>query len=50
MGWANNYIVKLKNGEGVTFRPKGNSMQGKIESGDLCTVSPNIEEFYKIYA
>lgn len=40
MGWATHYIVKLKNGETVFFRPRGNSMQGKIESGQLCTVAP----------
>ncbi len=40
MGWATPYIAKLKNGEIVSFRPRGNSMQGKIESGQLCTVEP----------
>lgn len=40
MGWAAPYIVKLKNGETVSFRPRGHSMRGKIESGQLCTVAP----------
>lgn len=40
MGWANQHIEKLNKGETVEFRPKGNSMQGKVESGDLCTVEP----------
>lgn len=40
MGWAIGYIQKLKNGETVSFRPRGNSMKGKIESGQLCTVEP----------
>jgi len=40
MGWAAQYIAKLKNGETVSFRPRGNSMTGKIESGQLCTVEP----------
>jgi hypothetical protein len=40
MGWASHYIAKLKNGETVSFRPRGNSMSGKIESGQLCTVEP----------
>lgn len=40
MGWATQYIVMLKNGETVQFRPRGNSMSGKIESGQLCTVEP----------
>ena len=26
--------------ETVSFRPRGNSMSGKIESGQLCTVAP----------
>ena len=40
MGWATHYIAKLKAGETVSFRPRGNSMQGRVESGDLCTVAP----------
>jgi phage repressor protein C with HTH and peptisase S24 domain len=35
-----NYATKLKAGETVKFRPRGNSMQPKIESGQLITVSP----------
>jgi hypothetical protein len=40
MGWAANYIAQLKDGHAVSFRPRGNSMVGKIESGQLCTVIP----------
>jgi hypothetical protein len=40
MGWALGHIAKLKAGETVSFRPRGNSMAGKIESGQLCTVEP----------
>jgi phage repressor protein C with HTH and peptisase S24 domain len=40
MGWATPYIAKLKSGATVQFRPRGNSMTGRIESGDLCTVVP----------
>ncbi|HQU85753.1 MAG TPA: hypothetical protein PKY59_21635 [Pyrinomonadaceae bacterium] len=49
MGWAIAYIAKLKNGETVQFRPRGHSMKGKIESGQLCTVEPieNIESLQK---
>lgn len=39
MGWAA-YIGKLRQGETVFFRPRGSSMQGRIESGQLCTVTP----------
>jgi hypothetical protein len=40
MGWASHYIEKLKAGETVKFRPHGNSMQPRVESGQLCTVEP----------
>lgn len=40
MGWASSYIAGLRSGQTVTFRPRGNSMAGKIESGQLCTVEP----------
>jgi hypothetical protein len=40
MGWALGYIEKLRKGEAVSFRPRGNSMSGKIESGQLCNVEP----------
>jgi len=42
MSWASQYIKQLGAGEEVSFRPKGNSMTGKIESGQLCTLSPNV--------
>jgi hypothetical protein len=40
MGWATHYIAKLQAGEVVQFRPRGQSMKGKINSGQLCTVEP----------
>ena len=40
MGWALHHIDRLNRGETISFRPRGNSMQGKIESGQLCTVEP----------
>lgn len=40
MGWAANHIKNLKEGQTVSFRPRGHSMVGKIESGQLCTVEP----------
>jgi hypothetical protein len=40
MGWAVHYIEKLRSGESISFRPRGHSMAGKIESGQLCTVEP----------
>lgn len=40
MGWATTHIARLAAGETVSFRPRGNSMTGIIESGQLCTVEP----------
>jgi hypothetical protein len=40
MGWATEYIARLHRGESVQCRPRGNSMSGRIESGQLCTVQP----------
>jgi hypothetical protein len=40
MGWASRYIQKLRAGATVSFRPHGQSMAGRIESGQLCTVVP----------
>lgn len=43
MGWAQGHIEKLKTGETVQFRPRGNSMTGRINDGDLVTVEPVTE-------
>jgi hypothetical protein len=40
VGWASAHIEKLRGGEAVSFRPRGNSMTGKVESGQLCKVEP----------
>lgn len=40
MGWASFYIEALQKGEFVMFRPRGNSMTGKINNGQLVTVEP----------
>lgn len=40
MGWAQEHISKLVAGETVKFRPRGNSMTGKVNDGDLVTVEP----------
>ena len=42
MGWASRYIETLKTGSPVSFRPRGNSMAGRINSGQLVTVSPDL--------
>ena len=38
--WATKYIELLQQGQTVKFRPHGNSMQPRIESGQLVTVAP----------
>lgn len=40
MGWAANHIKKLQAGETIQFKPRGNSMKGKIDNGNLVTVEP----------
>jgi len=40
MSWATPYIAMLQSGKTAQFRPRGNSMTGRIESGQLCTVEP----------
>jgi hypothetical protein len=40
MGWATAYIARLQQGETVQFRPRGDSMRGKVNPGQLCTVEP----------
>ncbi len=40
MGWATHYIMQLKNGETIQLRPRGHSMSGKINSGQICTIEP----------
>lgn len=46
MSWQT-HIEKLQDGESVKFRPRGNSMSPKIDSGQLITVSPKCEKLKK---
>ena len=41
MSWAKHAIEKLKKGEEVQIRPRGNSMTGKVNDGELVTLSPS---------
>lgn len=43
MNWQK-HIEDLKTGKNVSFRPRGNSMKPKIESGQLVTISPEIND------
>ena len=40
MSWAKQAIEGLQGGEVVQIRPRGNSMQPKIKSGQLVTIIP----------
>ena len=40
MSWAKFAIEKLKKGETIQIRPRGHSMKGKVNDGDLVTVAP----------
>ena len=42
--WAAQYILQLSQGQIVKFRPHGNSMQPRIESGQLVTLTPVTQE------
>lgn len=47
MSWATRTIEKLSKGEIVQIRPHGNSMSGRIDDGDLVTITPIIESVRK---
>jgi hypothetical protein len=40
VGWVNQAIQELRAGRIVQVRPSGGSMRGRIESGQLVTLSP----------
>lgn len=40
MSWALPYVAALQEGKTVQFRPRGNSMKGKVSDGALVTVEP----------
>ena len=40
MSWASAAILKLQQGETVQLRPRGHSMRGRVESGQLVTIEP----------
>ena len=44
MSWATHHILALRSGQTVQFRPRGNSMTGRISSGQLCTIAPTRPE------
>lgn len=40
MSWATQIIQDLQAGKTIQCRPRGNSMTGRISSGQLCTIAP----------
>src|SRR5260370_33974815 len=48
MAWANEAILKLKNGETTTVAPHGASMHGRVENGQTVTLRPLNEDEPKI--
>ncbi len=40
MKWANRAVEQLKQGKRVQVRPRGDSMSGRIEDGQLVTLQP----------
>jgi phage repressor protein C with HTH and peptisase S24 domain len=46
--WADKYIERLDLGETVQFRPRGNSMEPRIKSGQLVTVDPLMTRDFKV--
>ena len=44
MGWARFAMERLQAGETVTIKPHGNSMRGKVESGDEVLLAPCPQE------
>lgn len=44
MSWATGHIERLQAGDTVSFRPRGHSMTGIINDGQLVTVRPLQDE------
>jgi hypothetical protein len=40
MGWVNDALTELGEGRTVQVRPRGGSMRGRIEDGQLVTIAP----------
>ena len=48
MSWATRAIDALGRGEKVQIRPRGNSMKGKVDDGNLVTIEPWPAEQLKV--
>lgn len=48
MNWATFAIQKLQEGQQAQIRPRGHSMRGKVNDGDLVTLQPCSSEQLKV--
>jgi len=48
MSWAKFAIEALQRNEAAQIRPRGHSMKGRVESGDLVTLAPCRAEDLKV--
>jgi SOS-response transcriptional repressor LexA len=48
MSWAKFAIEALREGKTIQVRPRGHSMKGKVDSGDLVTIAPVDPESLKV--
>lgn len=48
MNWATFAIEKLREGQQAQVRPRGHSMTGKVNDGDLVTLQPCSSEQLKV--
>ena len=48
MSWAKVAVMQLQQGKTVQVRPRGHSMTGKVNDGDLVTLAPCAPESLKV--
>lgn len=48
MSWAKFAVEKLQKGETAKVRPRGHSMTGKVNDGELVTIEPCTPESLKV--
>src|SRR5258708_33066146 len=48
MNWATHAIEKLREGQPAKVKPRGHSMAGKVNDGDLVTLEPCLTEQLRV--
>ena len=48
MSWATHAIERLQAGEAAVIRPRGHSMKGRVNDGDVVTVVPSSQREPKV--